>query len=685
MQQLSFDDSYHAVFVSWVFIMNIVVAELEQKRKQLLQEQAAVQIQVNDLNTRISQKRVQLKNFQRYYPDNTVSINSAFQSMKLMQVQIATKEGRLRALKSGIHDIDNKISGIVKGEIREERKETRNERKEVSKDTAVAGSAQGGVTAAKSGRFSGIGRHLKNLHGTAKSHGFNLLFVLLILSAIYIDWSGWTGNTFGTIPTPLFQLSGLAVIQLVFILWFFIDSEQNMLDTAMLVGFFLVNLLMTPLTLPVIGVQIPYIPVMLFLVLLKWQTVGTQVTFRSVKLVAMPVIVLYLLAFIVAPLITSYLPASLGIMDLGSHDGQSADDGSSASGSSSSLSDIFCKIYPLSCTAAAEEQDNVDDSNDISYNGAEIKNTPALATPSKSVSKLSDPGFPDDFDWSLKNEGKTPIDTALFLMNGSQIDGNYSGKIKGLDQDYSNSGKIEYPGVFIPSELFYYPYPYIAGSREKSMTVNIDVPRCSLGKFEAPVFVMYKYMVDSGLMLTFGSNDWWTNLEDQGLKPKLSPTKSVSTAGPFSLSIYPNENEQPLLIRESERFVLNFELSNNGAGRAAISSFDIFISNKLIPQGLGDTCELVRSSSGSSDSSMNSYVLKSQLFDNIDSVDLSVDDGFKGSEVYRCSFVYDPDSFENDFKGGSTQKYIRALVSYTYIYNGMFTLNTKNSTNYDVC
>ncbi|MEA2003611.1 MAG: hypothetical protein U9O53_01480, partial [archaeon] len=402
--------------------MNLVVAELEQKRKQLMQEQAAVQIQVNDLNSRISQKRVQLKNFQRYYPGNTNVINSAFQGLKLMQVQIATKEGRLRALKSGIHDIDNKIASILKAEIKEERKETRDDRKEINKDTVAAESAGDGGGAAKSGCFSGVGRHLKNLRGSAKSHGFNLLFVILVLSAIYIDWSGLTGNTFGTISMPLFQLSGLAVMQLVFILWFFIDSEQNMLDTAVLVGFFLINLFMTPLSLPLVSIQIPYIPVMLFLVFLKWQTVGTQVTFRSVKLVALPIIVLYLLAFIVTPMITSYLPDSLGIMDLGSQDGQSADGESSASDSSSSgLSDFFCKLYPLLCTASAEEPDDDDDSQEPVSDGTVNEVKPALARPVMTLSELSVPGRTIHLGWKVKNDGDTPIDTALFLINGSQI------------------------------------------------------------------------------------------------------------------------------------------------------------------------------------------------------------------------------------------------------------------------
>ncbi|MCK5063459.1 MAG: hypothetical protein KAR23_06025, partial [Candidatus Aenigmarchaeota archaeon] len=464
--------------------MNIVVAELEQKRKQLLQEQAAVQIQVNDLNTRISQKRVQLKNFQRYYPGNSAAINSVFQSTKLMQVQIATKEGRLRALKSGIHDIDNKISGVVKAEVRDDRENTRNVRKEVNKDTSAADSARGGVVSAKSGRFSGVGMRLKNLHGSAKSHGFNLLFVILILSAIYIDWSGWTGNMFGTIPMPLFQLSGLAVIQLVFILWFFIDSEQNMLDTAMLVGFFLVNLLMTPLSLPVIGIEIPYIPVMLFLVFLKWQTVGTQVTFRSVKLVAMPVIVLYLLAFIVAPLITSYLPASLGIMDLESQDGQSADDGSSASGSSSSLSDIFCKLYPLSCTASAEQSDDGDSQGSVS-DGTVNEVKPALARPVMTLSESSVPGRTIHLGWKVKNDGDTPIDTALFLMDGSQIDGNYSGKINLLTGYNSYSDKIDYPGIDISNKLFFKPVPRISSDMDQTVRVDMVAPACSLGRFEA--------------------------------------------------------------------------------------------------------------------------------------------------------------------------------------------------------
>ncbi|MCK5593994.1 MAG: hypothetical protein KAI18_02005, partial [Candidatus Aenigmarchaeota archaeon] len=67
--------------------MDPVIDEMEHKRIELTQKAAAVQFEINNLNTKVSQKRIQLKNFQRYYPDNNVAINSTFQSLKFLQMQ----------------------------------------------------------------------------------------------------------------------------------------------------------------------------------------------------------------------------------------------------------------------------------------------------------------------------------------------------------------------------------------------------------------------------------------------------------------------------------------------------------------------------------------------------------------------------------------------------------------------
>ena len=358
----------------------------------------------------------------------------------------------------------------------------------------------------------------------------------------------------------------------------------------------------------------------------------------------------------------------------------------SSSSSSSIYSDVICFLYPPSCLGSVDttDDDGIPAISDGTVNTVEY----ALARPSIKQSALNqDPGDDITTRWVVKNDGDETIYTALFLINGSQIDGTQGGKIY-LDSNYNSfSEKVDYPGVLISNDFFYHQYAPVSRSMTRTAKVVFDIPHCSLGQFNAPVFVLYKHDIRSSIMLTLADFDWWEELNNQEQDSKIMPQKSLSIFGPFSLSIYPDNNFQPIIISDGEKFGINFKLSNNDNGRASINKFDIYISDKLIPQDMGTSrCDLEANLSATPPSGMNAYTLKQTLLDKMNSVDISYDDGFKGSEEYDCSFIYNPIYFETDFeKGGSVQRYISLYVEYTYVYNGMFTLSTINDTGYSAC
>ncbi|NOQ55259.1 MAG: hypothetical protein GQ477_00470, partial [Nanohaloarchaea archaeon] len=354
----------------------------------------------------------------------------------------------------------------------------------------------------------------------------------------------------------------------------------------------------------------------------------------------------------------------------------------------SGVSDFWCKIAPIFCdtSTGAVEDDGADDASisDGTANNVDL----ALAVPLKTISLRSvDPKDFVHLKWEIFNDGDKVIDTALFLMNGSQIHDNQGGKIYTGDESnniYSNYVNVDYPEIYIPPEYFYSQLDNIYPGREADVDVGMLTPACSLGDFEAPIFALYRYDIDSNLMLTFASDDWWDELMNQELISKLTPTKSKSTVGPFSISIYPESNQQPVMVSINKRFIINFDISKNHRGRAAISDFVLYISDKLIPQ-VGDLCDLEASSVKSYDD-MLAYELKSDKFNEINSADIRLNDGLNEDMNYQCPFLYDPAWFDIDFKDkGSVQRYMKIHMEYTYIYNGMFTFNTKNVTGFDEC
>ncbi len=513
-----------------------------------------------------------------------------------------------------------------------------------------------------------------------KPKGFSLLFILLALIGAYVGFSGLMGNTFDVMPEPYDDVPLIFAIEAFFIVWFLVDSKCNnknhdWVSFAILMVLFLINFFWAPIT---FVFELQHIPVMWILVLLKYSSSGTSISLKS--LIWAGVLLLFI-AFIFSLIpIASSLAESIGGSDSGSGSDIPTSD-PTASTSDSKPFNFWCFIAPMLC-----ENDQPLDANinlDLS-NGTLIDFKPGLAQPSMVVNKKEiRPTRIVHSAWKAVNLGDKPIDTALFLINGSDIHGNQRGFID-LDTGFD---AINYPGVTIPPEYFYKLYPNIPSKKDKTIRVSITAPACFLGNFEAPVFVLYKYDISSRLELTFASFDWWQDMVEQGKEVDyLMPRRSISTIGPFSLSISPDEDKQPVVLEPSEIFGLSFELADIHNGRGAISMFEVYISNKLIPQGLGTSCDLVALPPSSSPSpTLNAYTLKPALLAEISSADLSLNDGFSGPEEFYCPFKYDSTSFADDLGEGSSQRTIIAYAEYTYIYNGMFSLSTRNDTGYAEC
>ncbi|MEA3229636.1 MAG: hypothetical protein U9P44_01865 [archaeon] len=653
--------------------VNKEVQGLKQQKISKEDEARALQNDINSLNLQISQKKVQVKNFKKYYPDNAVAITSAAQKLEFMDRQVSAKEAVYQGVKSEINVLDGRISDA---ENKEKEGQNKLQQQSVDAEKKQMKMAEGEKKASQ--HLSKFGGHASGFFSRLSSMG--LLFVIFFIFAAALDFGllndyfSSLDNSVGTLLTPFGPVCIIHLFQFFLVIWFFIDSGYNeeyilILMLALVVDFLYLSL----------------VPVMIILSYLKLCT-GERIKLKS--LVLLGVLCLVGLAAIVGiPFITTTLPEMLGVSPIMVPSSSTEPDDDSGAGSTSSsdgwFSDFICFLNPLGC-----EQKTDADADDDSGGMVDIRELKLSLAPSDRESVSEIPGDYFKFEWKIENNGDLPIKSALFLMNGTQIHGVEGGLID-IEYNYNAfSGKKGYPGVKIPDKFFYAEYPPVFGGRSKIVDVYGFAPGCSLGFFETPVFVMYNYSLDASIMLTFADNDWWETLDDQGRSVELRPRESVSTIGPFSLSIYPDDS-QPVLISEGEVFGINFDLSNNDKGRAAINKFEIYISDKLDMIGLdSDRCHFKSLASPSiSSSSMAAYELRKELFDDINSVDLSVyDDGFGGGlKEYECSFKYKLEDYDDDFRAGSVQRYIRAYVEYTYVYNGIFTLTTINETGFDVC
>ncbi len=638
--------------------MDPVIDEMEHKRIELTQKAAAVQFEINNLNTKVSQKRIQLKNFQRYYPDNNVAINSTFQSLKFLQMQFNNKTNVL-------NNLNNELNNLQKAEVNEVKEEAKVEEESIASGNKYIDGAM-------------------RAHGHLKTNKGYIFLILIASLAIYFDLikgsilsSEFFSQSFG--PVSL-----LLVIQLCFLIWFVINVKNG------LSYYLLVSLVVLLLIAADQFVANGLIPVMFLMVIIKYVFSGTSVSMDSLT---WPIGLLFV--FVGLSFLSPFILSTLASIDIGtasaSPDGM-ADDGSTASGSSSTssaisgISDFWCAIAPIFCDTAAETSDD-DGTGDGTSDGTVNPVDLALAVPLKTVStRVDDLASSGEFNWKIKNDGLKSIDSVLFLMDGSQIQDNHSGEIYDLATGYDSfSDRIEYSGVDIDGGLFYKQLGLISRGGDNNIKVKFDSPQCSLTQFKAPVYLLYTYEIDYNIMLTLVGKNWSDKLDEQGVPLDVNVTESVSTVGPFSVSIYPDEMKQPVVIAKDDDFTIYIKLVKNHPGRAAMSSFEIDVSPILLPQDLDTTrCSFAKAPSDPS-SNLDSYVLRDILYDQINNVDLLLNNGLNKEIVYKCSFKYDPANFDKDLIDRTQQRYIGVHIEYTYIYDGLFILNTGNFTDIDSC
>ncbi|MCK5593847.1 MAG: hypothetical protein KAI18_01250, partial [Candidatus Aenigmarchaeota archaeon] len=521
-------------------------------------------------------------------------------------------------------------------------------------------------------------------HGHLKTNKGYIFLILIASLAIYFDLikgsilsSEFFSQSFG--PVSL-----LLVIQLCFLIWFVINVKNG------LSYYLLVSLVVLLLIAADQFVANGLIPVMFLMVIIKYVFSGTSVSMDSLT---WPIGLLFV--FVGLSFLSPFILSTLASIDIGtasaSPDGM-ADDGSTASGSSSTssaisgISDFWCAIAPIFCDTAAETSDD-DGTGDGTSDGTVNPVDLALAVPLKTVStRVDDLASSGEFNWKIKNDGLKSIDSVLFLMDGSQIQDNHSGEIYDLATGYDSfSDRIEYSGVDIDGGLFYKQLGLISRGGDNNIKVKFDSPQCSLTQFKAPVYLLYTYEIDYNIMLTLVGKNWSDKLDEQGVPLDVNVTESVSTVGPFSVSIYPDEMKQPVVIAKDDDFTIYIKLVKNHPGRAAMSSFEIDVSPILLPQDLDTTrCSFAKAPSDPS-SNLDSYVLRDILYDQINNVDLLLNNGLNKEIVYKCSFKYDPANFDKDLIDRTQQRYIGVHIEYTYIYDGLFILNTGNFTDIDSC
>ncbi len=280
-------------------VTNVNIEDLKRRRYCMINEKKVLERNINGLKATMSQKRAQIKTFERYYPSNTVSINAAKKQLNLMNEQLNLKSYSYRLNNKTIGDIDRQISTEIHN--------CENQQKELSK--AMADAQKGDLSEAKSEKkfvkqFRKIKGHAGKLHGRMKS--LNWLMILLFISAIVIDYYGFTGKTFGELSTPFILVPYIFIIQFIFIFWFFLDSEHNM-GTILLVLAFLFNVY-TPFSIFLFG---SYFPLMLLLAVMRYN-MGEEISFGNIWTI---VILLIFFAFVYSavPFLTTTLPSILGI------------------------------------------------------------------------------------------------------------------------------------------------------------------------------------------------------------------------------------------------------------------------------------------------------------------------------------------------------------------------------------
>jgi len=281
-------------------VTNVNIEDLKRRRYRMMNEKKVLERNIYDLKATMSQKRVQIKTFERYYSGNTVSINAAKKQLNLMNEQLNIKSYSYRLNNKTIGDIDRQISTEIHN--------CENQQKELSK--AMADAQKGDLNEAEAEkkfvkRFRKIKGHAGKLHRGIKS--LNWLMILLFISAIVVDYYGFTGKTFGELSTPFILVPYIFLIQFIFIFWFFLDSDHNMIGTTLLVLAFLFNVY-TPFSIFLFG---SYFPLMLLLAVMRYN-MGGEISFGNIWTIVILLIFLAV-AYSAVPFVTTALPSILGI------------------------------------------------------------------------------------------------------------------------------------------------------------------------------------------------------------------------------------------------------------------------------------------------------------------------------------------------------------------------------------
>ncbi|MCK5373160.1 MAG: hypothetical protein KAJ20_02390, partial [Candidatus Aenigmarchaeota archaeon] len=240
-------------------VTNVNIEDLKRRRYRMMNEKKVLERNINDIKTTMNQKRAQINNFEKYYPGNNISVNAAKKQLNLMNEQLNLRSYSYRLNNKTIGDIDRQISTEIHN--------CENQQKELSK--AMSNAQKGDLSEAEAEktfvkRFRKIRGHAGKFHRGIKS--LNWLMILLFISAIVVDYYGFIGKTFGVLSTPFILVPYIFIIQFIFIFWFFLDSNHNMMGTTLLVIAFLFNVY-TPFSIFLFG---SYFPLMLLLAVMRY-------------------------------------------------------------------------------------------------------------------------------------------------------------------------------------------------------------------------------------------------------------------------------------------------------------------------------------------------------------------------------------------------------------------------------
>lgn len=281
-------------------VTNVNIEDLKRRRYRMMNEKKVLERNINDIKTTMNQKRAQINNFEKYYPDNNISVNAAKKQLNLMNEQLNLRSYSYRLNNKTIGDIDRQISTEIHN--------CENQQKELSK--AMSNAQKGDLSEAEAEktfvkRFRKIRGHAGKLHMGIKS--LNWLMILLFISAIVVDYYGFIGKTFGVLSTPFILVPYIFIIQFIFIFWFFLDSNHNMIYTTLLVIAFLFNVY-TPFSIFLFG---SYFPLMLLLAVMRYN-MGGEICLGNILTIVILLIFLSI-AYSAVPFVTTTLPSILGV------------------------------------------------------------------------------------------------------------------------------------------------------------------------------------------------------------------------------------------------------------------------------------------------------------------------------------------------------------------------------------